>query len=186
METSVYFVRHAQPDFRIKDDLIRPLTEKGMEDRKKVTSILRNKNVSAIYSSPYLRAIDTVKDFADNIGLEIKTDVNLCERRFGEGIEDYKLYFKRQWDDFEFKLPQGESLREVQQRNITALFNILKTDLGKNIAVGTHGTALSTIINYFNPDFGHDQFMSIIDKMPHIICLKFKELEFVEVEEIDV
>ena len=60
MKTDVYFVRHAQPDFSIKDDAIRPVSEKGMEDTKKVTYTLINKNITAIYSSPFKRAIDTI------------------------------------------------------------------------------------------------------------------------------
>ena len=47
METNIYFVRHAQPDFSAKDDLIRPLSEKGLEDAKKVTKILMDKNITS-------------------------------------------------------------------------------------------------------------------------------------------
>lgn len=43
MKTYIYFVRHAQPDISIKEDLIRPLTEQGIEDAKKVTKVLMNK-----------------------------------------------------------------------------------------------------------------------------------------------
>ena len=44
--TKAYFVRHAKPDFSIKDDLLRPLTEEGIEDSKKVTEFLLNKNIT--------------------------------------------------------------------------------------------------------------------------------------------
>jgi 2,3-bisphosphoglycerate-dependent phosphoglycerate mutase len=84
MKTYIYFVRHAQPDFSIKDDLTRPLTEQGVADAKKVTNALMNRNITAIYSSPYKRAIDTIKDFAENSGLEIITNNNFCERKVGE------------------------------------------------------------------------------------------------------
>lgn len=53
----VYFVRHAKPDFSVKDDLIRPLTEEGIKDSKKVTEFLMDKNITKIYSSPYKRAL---------------------------------------------------------------------------------------------------------------------------------
>jgi len=29
---------------------------------------------------------------------------------------------------------------------------------GKNIVIGTHGTALSTIINYYDSTYGYDDF----------------------------
>lgn len=38
--TTVYFVRHAQPDLSVHDDLTRPLTEKGLQDRKKSNWLL--------------------------------------------------------------------------------------------------------------------------------------------------
>ncbi len=52
MKTNVYFVRHAQPDFSVKDEVIRPLSEKGIQDTKKVTDTLINKNIASVYSSP--------------------------------------------------------------------------------------------------------------------------------------
>ena len=48
----------------------------------------------------------------------------------------------------------------------------------------SYGTALSTIINYFNPNFGYDDFWAIADKMPYIICFKFNDMEFAAMEEI--
>lgn len=71
MKTKIYFVRHAEPDFSVKDDLMRPLSEKGMGDTKKITISLMDKNITAVYSSPCKRAVDTVKDFASAIGSEI-------------------------------------------------------------------------------------------------------------------
>ncbi len=35
--THLYYVRHAQPDYSVHDDLTRPLTEKGMRDCALVT-----------------------------------------------------------------------------------------------------------------------------------------------------
>lgn len=40
--TTIYFVRHAQPDYDWKDDITRPLTKKGLQDSKMVTEFLRN------------------------------------------------------------------------------------------------------------------------------------------------
>jgi len=186
MKTDIYFVRHAQPDFSIKDDLVRPLSEKGIEDTRKVTNALIDKNITSIYSSPFKRAVDTIKDFAENTGLEIKTDDNFCERRVGEWVEDFKAFSLKQWEDFDFKLDGGESLRQVQERNIAALFEVIKKNHGKSIAIATHGTALSTIINYFNSDFGHAGFWSIADKMPYILYFRFNGMKLESLDEIDI
>ena len=186
MKTNIYFVRHAEPDFSIKDDLIRPLSEKGIADTKKVTSVLMNRNIHAIYSSPYKRAFDTIKDFADNCKLEIIINEDFRERKVGEWVEDFKDFSSRQWENFDFKIQDGESLREVQKRNISALSDVIKNNLGKNVVIGTHGTALSTIINYYNPNFGYSDFWSIVDKMPYILLFKFNNMEFECMEEVEI
>ena len=199
--TNIYFVRHAQPDISIKDDMIRPLTEKGIIDTKLVTKTLKDKNISAIYSSPYKRAYDTVKDLAQVIGIEINIAEGFRERKVDTvWVDDFKTFSRKQWDDFDFKLECGECLREVQERNVAALNDVLKNNLGwsqaqpaarpcsrgKNVVVGSHGTALSTIINYFNPDFRYDGFWSIVDKMPYILCFQFENMEFIGMEEIEL
>ncbi len=186
MKTNIYFVRHAEPDISIKDDLIRPLSEKGMVDTKRVTSVLMNRNIDVIYSSPYKRSFDTVKDFSDNSKLEIIVNEDFRERKVGEWVEDFKAFSLKQWEDFDYKIINGESLREVQKRNISALSNVIKNNLGKNIVIGTHGTALSTIINYYDPNFGHSDFWGIVDKMPYILLFKFNSLEFENMEEVGI
>lgn len=40
--TNVCFVRHAQPNYENHDDLTRELTEKGLQDRKLVTELMKN------------------------------------------------------------------------------------------------------------------------------------------------
>lgn len=185
METNVYFVRHAQPDFSVKDDLIRPLSEKGLGDAKKVTKILMDKDITSIYSSPFKRAIDTINDFANKSQIEIITVDDFCERRVGQWVEDFKSFSQKQWKDFNFKLDRGESLDEVQKRNINALFSVIRDNIGKNVVVATHGTALSTIINYFNPTFNYEGFLDIVDKMPYVLRFKFTEMELQCIEEIE-
>jgi 2,3-bisphosphoglycerate-dependent phosphoglycerate mutase len=108
MYTNIYFVRHAQADHAVKDDCLRPLTPKGLADTKKVTAALHDKEISAVYSSPYQRAYDTVKDFADSRGLKIVAVDNFRERKMADGwIADFKTYSQNQWRDFEYKLAEG-------------------------------------------------------------------------------
>lgn len=64
--TKVYFVRHAEPNYNNHNDNLRELSSKGMEDRKLVTKFLVDKQIDVVLSSPYKRAVDTVKEFADN------------------------------------------------------------------------------------------------------------------------
>jgi len=185
--TNIYFVRHCEPDFSIHEDLIRPLTQKGQEDSKKVEKVLKNKEIHAIYSSPYKRAIDTVRKLANTLNLEVKTKDDLRERTIADQwIDDFNEFVKCQGEDFEYKLSKGECLRQVQERNITALKEILNENKGKNVVIGTHGTALSTILNYYNKTFGYEEFNRIKSIMPWIIVMEFKGEEFIGFKEIDI
>ena len=48
--TTVYFVRHAQPNYSNHDDLSRELTEKGLRDCALVTEFLSDKDITAVLS----------------------------------------------------------------------------------------------------------------------------------------
>lgn len=63
---------------------------------------------------------------------------------------------------------------------------IIKENLDRNIVIGSHGTALSTIINYFESSFGFNDFQRIRTRMPWIVKFTFQGDELVHIEEIDV
>ena len=195
--TTVFFVRHAEADNINSDGRNRPLTEKGMNDRALVTEFLQNKNIDAIFSSPYKRAVDTVADFAEKhdftieliedfrehyIGAWRKHNVGSWITDFGDLISVYE----KQWADFSYKYPGGESLAEVQGRNISALNDLLSRYKDKNIVIGTHGAALSTIINYFDKTYVCENFMAIIDLTPWIVRMDFNENGCIGMVKIDL
>ena len=149
--TTVYFVRHAEPDKTVLDDRLRPLTAKGQNETAIVTDFLRDKNIDVVLSSSYKRAIDTVLAFANSIGLIVIAVEDFRERE-AEGfvnVDDFNAFKAKQWADFSYKTPRCESLFEVQKRNIATLNRFLSEYNGKNIVIGTHGTALSTMHNYY-------------------------------------
>ena len=175
--TKVYFVRHAQSDYRSGSDRERGLTAEAMEDRKVVLEFLRDKRIDAFYCSPYRRSLDTIREAAEFFGLPIRTDERRRERETVPGGNNRELFSKR-WADFDWHEPGGESLRSVQERNIAALTEILEREQGKSIVIGTHGTALSTILNYYDPSYGCDAFLRIIDWMPFVVELNFEGTRF--------
>lgn len=185
--TTVYFVRHAEPNFNNHNDMARELTEKGLEDRKLVTEFLWDKNIDFVLSSPYKRSVDTVKDFSDKKNLDIHIVDDFRERKIDSvWIEDYESFCKAQWEDFNYKLSDGETLGEVQKRNIEALNHVLKQYEGKNIVIGSHGTALSTIINYYDNTFGYKEFQKIKTWMPWVVKFVFDEIECIQIEKYNL
>lgn len=146
-----------------------------------------DKQIDVVLSSPYKRAVDTVVDFADKVGKEIILVDDFRERRVdGVWIEDFDSFSRKQWEDFGYKLSDGECLQEVQDRNISALNAVLSTYRGKNIVVGSHGTALSTIINYYDQSFGYSDFLMIGFLMPWIVGLTFDDQVCVNIRTYDL
>ena len=171
--TKIYFVRHAQPEHVWEDDRTRPLTREGKKDSAIVFEFLKDKHVDAFYSSPYKRSIDTIADSANFFGKDIITDGDLREREKGENGNNQGMFRKR-WDDHNYHEEGGESIAMVQKRNMRALTEILRDNIDKEVVVGTHGTALSTILNFYDKSFGCDDFLRIIDWMPYVIELDFE------------
>ena len=185
--TNIYFIRHAEPDYSNHDDLTRELSPKGMQDRTLVTEFFADKQVDIVLSSPYKRAVDTVAHFASARDLPITTVYDFRERKVDSSwIDDFDAFTRRQWADFNFKLTDGETLSEVQKRNITALQEVIEQHMGKTVVIGSHGTALSTIINYFAPQFGIEEFVRIKSIMPWIVHFAFSDSECVQIEEFNL
>lgn len=184
MMTQVYFIRHAEPNYQNHNDVTRELSEHGIRASQDLVRQLAEVSIDAFYSSPYKRSIDTIAPLAASRAIEIKLVDDLRERKLADAwIEDFVGTAKRQWDDFTFKLPTGESLQEVQARNIAALNRILKESRGKAVVIGTHGTALSTIINYYQPDFGFEDFNRCKHVFPWIVRASFDGDKLLELYE---
>lgn len=187
MKTVVYFVRHAEPNYDNHDDRNRELSPKGIRDRSLVTTFLKDKKIDIVLSSPYKRAIDTIGEFSDNSGFEIEMVEDFRERKVEDiWIDDFTSFCKAQWADFSYKLAAGESLGEVQKRNIAALEKVLNKYNGKTIVVGSHGTALSTIINYYDHTFGYEEFEKIRALMPWVVKFVFEDGKCLEIEQYNV
>lgn len=180
---TIYFVRHAQPEYSWEDDKTRPLTSEGIADSERVYEALKDIKLTYAVSSPYKRSIDTIKRCAESHGLKIDTDERFRERKKGFNGNNFGMFQKR-WADFDYHEDGGESLRSVQERNISALFEILDSHTNDTIIIGTHGTALSTILNYFDHSYNCDSFLRMIDFMPYIIRLDFNGRECIDKEEI--
>ena len=170
--TKIYFVRHAEPIHSWKDDRTRPLSPVGVKDSEEVTAFFKDIAIDVFISSPYKRSMDTISGSAVQLSMQIITDERLRERQSGVGIHNHEM-IRRRWADFDFCEQDGETLRSTQKRNMEAVFEIISMYQDKCVVVGTHGTALSTILNYYNSAYNYDSFIRIIDYMPYIIRLDF-------------
>jgi 2,3-bisphosphoglycerate-dependent phosphoglycerate mutase len=180
--THIYFVRHALPEHNWEEDRTRPLTEEGFRDSKKVTEAMKDIHLNYAICSPYRRSIDTIRECVEGHGLVLKTEERFRERQRGKGNSLDMLF--RRWEDFNFHEEGGESLGMVQRRNIEAFLEVLKEHNNDAVIIGTHGTALSSILSYFDPSYNRDSFLRIVNYMPYIIRLDFDGSDYIRKEEL--
>lgn len=152
-----------------------------MKDRQIVVDMLKDRHIDIFLNSPYKRSVDTIQTTADAFGIAIKTDERFRERNCGidgSGMLDNRLA------DFSFAEEYGETLYSVQKRNVEALNDVLRVYAGKTVVIGTHGTALSTIINFYNKSFGVHDFLRIVNWMPYLVEMNFDEINLLSIKEL--
>ena len=78
----LYLVRHAKAGERRLwdgDDRDRPLSPNGWKQAELLASRLQALDVSGLYSSPYVRCVQTLQPLADRLDREIEIDTRLSE-----------------------------------------------------------------------------------------------------------
>src|SRR4051812_35272479 len=124
--TECFLIRHAQsqPNVNVPEPLW-PLSAAGREQALHLKSQLLERGIQKIFSSPYPRAIDTVLPLADALGVSIKAQQDLRERKLSEKmIDNWREELRKTWDDFDYHLPGGESNAACQARVTSCLREI--------------------------------------------------------------
>lgn len=123
-----------------------PLTEKGENIAKEKSRIEELQNFDIVYSSNYVRAISTAKYFTLD---KINIDERFGERKFGiNSWDELPVDFgERQFNDFNYKIGNGESINDVIKREEEALINVLNNNKDKKILIVGHSTALAALFS---------------------------------------
>ena len=155
----VILVRHAEAvpigAPQVTDD-DRPLSGPGRRAAAELAEELDAWEISAVYSSPYPRALETVTMLADRRGIGVQVLDDLRERRLSlEPHEAWRQTLERSWSDADFALPGAESGRAAQRRAI-AILDLLRARHpdGGRLVLGSHGNLISLILHALDPDVG--------------------------------
>lgn len=160
METVVYLIRHSEatPKNNLKNisihDSKQILNEKsflsvsGEKRAEELSKMEELQNIDAVYSSSYVRSLETAKYIALENNTIINIDDRLNERKIGDmGDMDWREFYRLQIKDFDFKLSGGESINQVKKRMVAAMKNILMFETGNRVAVVSHSTALTCLLS---------------------------------------
>ncbi len=161
MTTTVYLIRHCQSIANVKrmynckigqDE---GLSENGKKQAKKLAAFFRKIRLSAIYSSPFPRAMQTASEIAQHAGAKVETVEEFIEHRCGEWDgksedEIMKLYPKA-WEGWHtdpqnHPIPKGETLLAIQSRALPKFEELVEKNRGETIAIVTHYCVFNVII----------------------------------------
>jgi len=148
--TTVVLVRHCQsaPSPALPERQW-PLSEAGQAQAEALAPVLSELGVDALASSPFQRAVDTLRPFADAAGLPIAVDEDLRERRLGGWLDDAEAVneaIRRMHADLDFHLEGGETGRACLARYEAALVRVVAANPGRTIAVGSHGGVIGHVL----------------------------------------
>lgn len=158
----VILIRHAEavpsgtPDYA-EDE--RPLTATGRHAAEELADELEPFQVTAVYSSPYPRALETVTPLARRRGLDVQLLSDLRERRLSPTPlgADWPAHLHLAWLDADYAPEGGETGRAAQRRAI-AILDLLRSRHpdGGRLLLGSHGNLISLILQALEPevDFG--------------------------------
>ncbi|HUN93791.1 MAG TPA: histidine phosphatase family protein [Burkholderiaceae bacterium] len=159
--TEILLIRHGETAWnaegRIQGQLDVPLSSTGMWQAGRLAERLAADDapsLAAIIASDLARTWFTAHPVAARLGLQVQPEARLRERAFGV-FEGHTLdEVARRWpDEFalwrardaEHAMPEGESARQVIDRVLAAMHDIVLAYRGATIAVVTHGGVLDVV-----------------------------------------
>ena len=153
-----YFVmRHGEAEHNAQgiyssDRTKHHLTEKGRKEVEKTADYVKRKNISKIYTSPFLRTKETAELVAEKIGFpkeKIIIDDRLHELEFGEfsgkPVSEYWKYVEDIALKFDTKIPGGESYQEAKNRFGDFLYEVDRKHKEENILIVSHGLSVELL-----------------------------------------
>lgn len=156
--TIIYLIRHSKTldvNNELSTDTLQIQNEKKVLSKEgenlakdKFNNSIFN-DIEIIFTSNYVRTIETAKYISENNDIKINILDELGERRFGisSWSEKPKDFERRQFLDENYKIGDGENKKEVEQRMYDCILKILKENKNKTIAIVSHATAISYLLN---------------------------------------
>ena len=174
MNNTYYFIRHAHSIYT-PDEINRPLSDKGQASLVQL-EFLAYKSITAIYSSPYQRAVQTVEPLAQSLKLAIQTDKRLIERKLSSQAiadQDFEQCLMQLWSQPTFSLVGGESNQQAQQRALAFLYELESKHQNEEIIISSHGNLICILLSAFDSSIDYNFWCGL--SMPDVLVLDKNE-----------
>ena len=155
---NLYLIRHAQclpkKAQRFSDW---SLSRVGAQQAEELAGLLEPLEITNVFSSPFIRTIETAKPFAQRHGLVIRVVDDLRERLLTNeaGLPSDEVW-RKSWEDFSFCLPGCESSLAAQARICRAIGGIAESVEGTS-AIFTHGNVIPLFLNALTRTVGRTE-----------------------------
>lgn len=161
--THLYLLRHARsapsPHLPASDY---PLAPEGRAQAEALVAPLSRLGITRIHSSPWPRALETCRPFAEAADLEIRLDEELRERRIADRwLPDFEGFARECWEDRDRKEPGCESSRECQDRTVAALERIVAAEPDETHLVSMHGQNLALALAHADAAAGFQDWRAL-------------------------
>jgi 2,3-bisphosphoglycerate-dependent phosphoglycerate mutase len=154
----LYIVRHAKAEGQPFESR---LTEEGRKQAVKLAGFFKDKPVDFIYSSPFIRALETVGPLAESKGLDVSADSRLGERVLSSlYFDDWQDKLTQSFDDFGLRFENGETQEEGMARAASILEEALQRP-EEHILLASHGNLSTLLLRYFDGQSGFDVLMKM-------------------------
>ncbi|MFE8697854.1 histidine phosphatase family protein [Cytobacillus sp. FJAT-53684] len=173
MNKNIYIIRHCEAEGQSSDS---PLTENGLIQSDELSYFLSEIEIDRIICSPFLRAIQTIKPFAENKNIEIEMESRLTERVLSSlFFSDWMDKLEATFNDMDLKYEGGESSNEARNR-IIEVVNEIEASYSENTIIVAHGGIISLLLNHYDKNFGFEQWKSLSN--PDVYLLKISQNNF--------
>lgn len=150
-----------------------PITDKGRQQLSSLAERFADLNIATIYTSPYLRAVQSAEIIAEKAGgSKIITDNRLrdtdVENWMGEPLSLQQELMDRGFDIYNpppnYPLRTKETREEVASRMQEAFKDIIKKHEGETIAIVSHGDSIRLLTYRLEHPEGEIPSMSFLSK----------------------
>lgn len=106
---SIYLIRHCEASGQ---EPTAPLTEKGTQQALELAEFLTHEEIDRVITSPYTRAVDSIKPFCEQERLELTLDERLTERVLSkQPLDDWLDKLEASFSDMERVIGEGNPVR---------------------------------------------------------------------------
>lgn len=163
------------------------LSEFGRMQASQLSESLKDSKIDCIYSSNLKRAYETACLIAENHDVDVEIEHGLREMDQGDfegkpftALRETHSQLLESWraDPANFRIPNGETLQEVQDRAYSALKSIHLNHRDKTVLIVSHNFTIITLLCKFQGDSLKDFYKyKIKETSKHII--KFQNDSYV-------